>query len=261
MILESDLNAEINRLLGIFYSKRLNALNKLTLTQLFNKNPYLYRSIGVANPPDLLKQLLAARISSSDETIFGNSFFEPLAYWAAEKANEHLEAGRKVTFSSGAGQDISVENDVEYLAISVKSGKTIFNSQSDKGQKVEFEQLQARLKKLGKPIRAIIGYGYGRKNQKKASATEKLAGQAFWKLLTAEEDFYLRISQSIGQCVTEHSKEYEVEYSNKLNKLIREFYLNFVDDAGRVPWEKVVALNSSSERQKRLKAESKLTKK
>lgn len=254
MISNSDLNTEVNRLLGIFYAKRLNALNKLTLTNLLNKNPYLYRCIGVVSPPELIKQLLSARISSSDETIFGNSFFEPLAYWAAEKSDQHIVSGRKVTISSGAGQDISVENDLEYLAIAVKSGKTIFNSQSDKGQKAEFEQLQSRLKKLGKPIRAIIGYGYGRKSSKKESSTEKLAGQAFWELLTAEKEFYLRISTSIGECVTKHAEEYDDAYEKKISKLTREFYINFVDAEGLIPWEQIVAFNSSNEKPKRLKS-------
>lgn len=257
MIADKDIDAEINRLLGILYKKRINALGKLTLTQLLNKNPYLYRAIGVVNPPELLEQLLAARISSSDETIFGNSFFEPLAYWAAEKADQHKEKDRKVNTGAGAGQDISIENSLEYLAISVKSGKSIFNSQSDKGQKAEFEQLQARLKKLQKQFRAIIGYGYGRKTEKKASVTEKLAGQAFWKLLTGEDDFYQRISSSIGKCVTEHAKEYEAAYQAKLNILTKNFFLNFVSDDGLIPWEKVVAFNSSSEKPKRLKGQPK----
>ena len=66
-----------------FTSVASQKLRELTLNDLLNKNPYLYRSDGIQRPGHLLDGLLIARISSSDETIFGNEFFEPLALWVA----------------------------------------------------------------------------------------------------------------------------------------------------------------------------------
>ena len=69
-----------------FTSVASQKLRELTLNKLLNKNPYLYRSDGIQRPGHLLDGLLIARISSSDETIFGNEFFEPLALWVAGEA-------------------------------------------------------------------------------------------------------------------------------------------------------------------------------
>ena len=79
MISESKLNAEIGRLLTVLYEKRFGALDRLTLGKLLNKNPYLYRALGFSDASDFMGQLLVAYVSSSDETIFGNDFIEPLA--------------------------------------------------------------------------------------------------------------------------------------------------------------------------------------
>ena len=83
MISKSALDRKVAELLAVLYERRFAQLNALTLTKLLNKNPYLYRAIGIQRPDDFLDGLLDARISSSDETIFGNEFFEPLALWAA----------------------------------------------------------------------------------------------------------------------------------------------------------------------------------
>ncbi|MBS0251272.1 MAG: cytoplasmic protein [Proteobacteria bacterium] len=252
MIDEAKLDAKVGELLETLYRKRFSALESLTLTKLINKNPYLYRAIGVDVPAEFIDQLLSARVSSSDETIFGNDFLEPLALWSAEQSDQHDGGERKVTVGAGAGQDITIETATAYLAISVKSGKNIFNSQSDKGQTAEFAALQARLKKINKQFRSIIGYGYGRKKAKAASTTEKIAGQAFWQLLTGEPDYYLRIAMAIGRYSKAHSEEYKTRYSAKNRQLLRAFMLNFVAENGDVLWDSIVKHNSSDARPKHL---------
>lgn len=243
MIPEAALNAKVGELLTTLYKKRLAALEGLSLTTLLQKNPYLYRALGASEPFELIDQMLAARISSSDETIFGNDFFEPLAVFAAQKGQG---AGVSVTVGAGAGQDIAIETANAYLAISVKSGTNIFNSQSEKGQSVEFKQLQARLKKLGKMFRPIIGYGYGRKNPRKASEVERLAGQVFWQLLSGEEDFYLRISRAMESFALHHAAEYKDLLQRRRSVLTNEFMNAFMGPDGRIDWDAVVAFSSSA---------------
>ena len=150
MIANKVLQAEVGRLLEVLYAKRFAALEKLTLTRVLAKNPYLYRALGIGDPSEFIMQLMVAFVSSSDETIFGNDFLEPLAIFSATHANEHSDPTRSVTVGAGAGQDIAIETAKSYLAISVKSSKNIFNSQSAKGQDSEFTALRARLKKLNK---------------------------------------------------------------------------------------------------------------
>lgn len=252
MIDEKKLESKVGELLDVLYKKRFSALEALTLTKLINKNPYLYRALGINDPMVFIDQLLAARISSSDETIFGNDFLEPLALWSA-KESDHEDDSRTVTVGSAAGQDLAIETAKEYLAIAVKSGKNIFNSQSTKGQSKEFDDLQSRLKKLGKQFRPIIGYGYGRKTNKTESPTEKMAGQVFWELLTGESDFYIRIDKAIGKCAESHASEYKRAYKKQKLKLLRDFMLNFVSESGEVLWSEVVKYNSGKDRPKRLR--------
>lgn len=245
MIPEKLLTQEVGRLLETLYGKRLGALDKLKLGRLLSKNPYLYRALGFSDSSEFMMQLMVAFISSSDETIFGNDFLEPLAIFAARQANEHGDVERTVTVGAGAGQDIAIETATSYLAISVKSGKNIFNAQSTKGQSAEFTALTSRLKKLNKSIRPIIGYGYGRKRQVKASQDEKLAGQSFWQMLTGEADFYLRLSAAMETFAGEHGAVYKTAFELKHQQLLREFMIDYVDEAGHILWQKVVAFNSA----------------
>src|SRR5438552_18771493 len=79
------LEGEIARCLENFYKSRLKGLEKLSLRKvLAKKNPYLYRALGVEKASEIVEQNLAAFVISSDETIFGNCFFEPLAKLAAD---------------------------------------------------------------------------------------------------------------------------------------------------------------------------------
>lgn len=251
------LAAKIGDLLDVLYRKRIAALQKLKLSDLLNKNPYLYRALGASRAHEFIEQLLIARISSSDETIFGNDFFEPLAIFAAQQAQMGQVRPAAVSVGAGAGQDIAIESDAEYLAIAVKSGTNIFNSQSEKGQSAEFQALQARLKKLGKMFRPIIGYGYGRKSEpKKVSPVERLAGQKFWMLLTNEPDFYLRISRSMETFAQAHAHTFKQALDAKQDALLREFMIEFVDAAGLINWDAIVTFNSSVEKPKRKKTAS-----
>jgi Type II restriction endonuclease EcoO109I len=245
MISEASLTQEVGRLLEVLYRKRFGALEKLSLLRLLNKNPYLYRALGISDSSEFIMQLMIAFVSSSDETIFGNDFFEPLAIFAARQGDQHGDADWKVTVGAGAGQDIAIETANSYLAISVKSGKNIFNSQSVKGQSTEFTALTSRLRKLNKELRAIIGYGYGRKRQIKASNVEKIAGQAFWQLLTGDENFYLRLSSAMADFSGEHGTVYKAAFEQKHQQCLREFMIKYVDEQGMILWEKIVAFNSA----------------
>lgn len=250
VIAEPLLATKTEELLTVLYERRFAQLQALTLTKLLNKNPYLYRAIGVQRPDQFIDQLMSARVSSSDETIFGNEFFEPLALWAA-KASSVGE--RQVSVGAGAGQDISIETPSEYFAISVKSGKNIFNSQSGKGQNVEFDQLEARLKKLKKAFHKVVGFGYGRQSiPRTAKAVEKKAGQDFWELLTGEPDFYLRMSKAIGPPAAKHRALFDEAAQKKQSELLRQFMIAFVDEDGTVRWHDVVKFNSSRTKPKRL---------
>jgi hypothetical protein len=253
LIDESILDQKVSELLQGLYERRLSTLSELSLQTLLSKNPYLYRAIDAGSADRLIGELLAARISSSDETFFGNIFLEPLVLWSAQESNQHGDSHRVVTVGAGAGQDIAIETSDSYLAISVKSSKVIFNSQSTKGQSKEFDELQSRLKKTGKEFRPIVGFCYGRKRNSPRSRHESHAGQAFWSLITGEADFYLRVSNSIGKYSEHHGEVYRKAFDCKKRKLSRQFSLNFVDEEGQILWDAFVAFNSSAARPTKLK--------
>ncbi|MEN9671476.1 MAG: hypothetical protein RL018_1753 [Pseudomonadota bacterium] len=251
MIEQALLNKKVSELLGVIHSKRLATLKRLTLSILLNKNPYLYQSHGHSRPEEFIDALLAARISSSDETIFGNDFFEPLALWAAQAAN--IE-GRTVSVSDAAGADITITDSSFYYAIAVKSGTNIFNSQSTLGQNTEFTATQGRMKKLGKSFLPLIGYGYGRKKHDPEAAVDKKAGQDFWQLLTGEVDFYLRISNAINTCAGKNKIVYDHAYETLRSSLVKEFMIDYTDPIGQIDWQKLVAFNSATVKPKKYRS-------
>ncbi len=248
MIENAALNAQVASLLDSIQVKRMGALQKLTLSVLLSKNPYLYQSHGHTRPEEFVDALLAARVSSSDETIFGNAFFEPLALWAAQSAQ--IE-GRSLNVSDAAGADITIIDANFYYAISVKSGISIFNSQSSLGQSTEFTATQGRMKKLGKSFLPLIGYGYGRKRHDPEAAIDKKAGQEFWLLLTGEFDFYLRISDAIAACAGKNKIIYDQAYEARRATLVKEFMIEYTDATAYIDWQKLVAFNSATVKPKK----------
>lgn len=75
----------------------------------------------------IVSGILSAYVSSSEETIFGNVFFEPIATVAAQ--------GQKAL---AEGVDIMVERGDAIYAIAVKSGTSVFNADSRKKQEQNF---------------------------------------------------------------------------------------------------------------------------
>lgn len=246
------LEAEIMKLLDAFYKKRSAALNDLKLINtLKRKNPYLYRATGVADASEIVEEILRAYISSSDETLFGNEFFEPLAKWVAQQANP----GHAVATSHGEGIDISIETDTSIMAIAVKSGVNVFNADSKKKQGENFSALNKRLHKLALHFDPVVGYCYGRKQQSSRSRVNfrELAGQAFWELITGENDFYLRIVRLMGEKPIEHHQEFQQAFDQAKNRFAKEFLIDFSDDLGAIHWDKLLEFNSGTERPKKAK--------
>jgi len=182
---EDEIENKIEELLNNFYRRRIDKLNGLGLmATLKKKNPYLFKAIGTEKASEIVENMLLAFMSSSDEGIFGDAFFEPLAVF--------VSTGDPAPSS---GVDIVLQDDKKYTAIAVKSGTSVFNSQSKKKQETDFNALRNRMFKLQKVFDPVIGYAYGRKNQREntSSAIRELAGQAFWQEITGDPDFYLKI--------------------------------------------------------------------
>ena len=68
-----------------FYTNLIKKVDSLNIKAVMKrKNPYLFRAKAMNGAAQIIDAILAAFVSSSEETIFGNVFFEPIATAAAQ---------------------------------------------------------------------------------------------------------------------------------------------------------------------------------
>lgn len=236
MIGSFELEQKISELLDDFYKRRIEKIKTLKLKHtLSRKNPYLYRAIGVQKASEIVEGLLSAYMSSSDEGIFGDAFFEPLAKFASGGV-----------ISPSEGVDVACESEAVYSAIAVKSGINVFNAQSRRRQIDDFKALENRLRKLQKHYDPIVGYCYGKKQQRKnfKAPFRELAGQVFWEMITGDPDFYLKIIRMMKEKPQEHLIEFKTAWDAAINRFTNEFFEEFCNTEGTVNWEKLLEFNS-----------------
>ena len=136
-----------------FYTALTRTLDNIDVDKILKrKNPYLYRAKGINSAGQIVDGILAAYISSSEETVFGNCFFEPIAIV--------VSGGQKAVTE---GVDITVDKDNTIYSIAVKSGTSVFNADSRKRQEQNFQSAQKRAQQARKAYLPVVGYGYGKK--------------------------------------------------------------------------------------------------
>src|SRR5699024_1804533 len=198
------------------------------------KNPYLYKALGVEKADDIVKDILSAHISSSDEGIFGDAFFEPLA--------EKISKGR---VADAEGADIIIEDDNLYKVIQVKSGPNAFNASSKQKQSDNFKSIERRVAKRKKVYNAMVGYGYGtRSTELNKYRFREVAGQAFWEELTNDPDFSVKIISAMRDRPKQHLIEYQKSFDTALDSFTKEFIDDFCFDDGTINWNKILKFNS-----------------
>lgn len=233
-----ELEKLIARCLQDFYDRRLQRLETLKLKDyLKRKNPYLYKAIGTEKASEIVEEILAAYMIASDEGIFGDAFFEPIAKIASGG-----------TVSPSEGVDIAIETDKKYLAIAVKSGPNIFNSSQKKRQNDEFNTLRSRLLKLHKQFDALLGHCYGKMKTEpsKTKIYRDRSGQAFWTEITGDSDFYLKLVRLMKDEPSKHRVVYKNAWEHAINRFTAEFIKDFCNENGSINWEKFVEFNSGT---------------
>lgn len=190
----------------------------------------MFRALATESASEIVEKVMVAFIGSSDETIFGDAFFEPIALIAS--------TGK---VSDGAGVDIVVEKDDAILAIALKSGPNIFNAAQKKRQNQEFMSIRNRLYKVHKRFDAMLGHAYGQLET--TPTNEKIyrdtSGQAFWEEITGESDFYIKLITLMKDAPLKHKKEYDPVWNAALNRFTAEFVSDFCFPDGRIDWEKL----------------------
>lgn len=219
-----------------FYTALTKTLDSIDVDKILKrKNPYLYRAKGINSASQIVEGILAAYISSSEETVFGNCFFEPIAIV--------VSGGQKAV---SEGIDITVDKDNTIYSIAVKSGTSVFNADSRKRQEQNFQSAQKRAQQAKKAFQPVVGYGYGKKKTK--AGCEKfyleLAGKDFWTWLTGDQDFYTKIITFMGTRPDTYVKEFEEAYNRASNRMIREFTIKYCNNDGAINWNALIEFNS-----------------
>jgi len=223
-----------------FYEKLTAKLNELKIDKLTNKNPYLYRAKSIESAAEFIETALSAHISSSEETIFGNDFFEPIAI--------AVTGGQK---SCAKGIDVEVQKEDRKFAIAVKSGKGILNANAQESQDRHFFNAGKLADQADLKFKGILGYSFGRLKsgkQGKPRHYEELAGQKFWSCLTGDDEFYLKLLDYMGDSPERFKADFDSAYEKAKNRLIRDFTNTFCQEDGSIDWKKLVEDSSKEEK-------------
>lgn len=224
----------ISHSLTDFYTSLTKTLDNIDIDKILKrKNPYLYRAKGISSAGQIVDGILAAYVSSSEETVFGNTFFEPIAIV--------VSGGQKAVTE---GVDITVDKDNTIYSIAVKSGTSVFNADSRKRQEQNFQSAQKRAQQAKKAYMPVVGYGYGKKKVKAEKFYLELAGKDFWEWLTGDPYFYTKIIEFMGTRPDEYAKQFEEAYAKAENRMVREFTLKYCKDDGSIDWDTLIKFNS-----------------
>ncbi|MFV9503213.1 MAG: PmeII family type II restriction endonuclease [Oscillochloridaceae bacterium umkhey_bin13] len=235
---DPELEQIVGELLDGFYRRRIQKLDGLQLKDaLKRKNPYLFRAVGFQKASDIVEALLQAYMSSSDEGIFGDAFFEPLA--------QRVSGG---AVGGAEGVDVMLEDERRHLAVAIKSGPAVFNAQSKRRQDQEFKALRSRLLKTQKQFDALVGYCYGRKVAAPSGDRifREASGQVLWQELTGDPDFYVRILRVMQDRPLRHKVDFDQAWAAAVNRFTAAFIQEFCHADGSINWEALLSFNSGA---------------
>jgi hypothetical protein len=233
------LEALIKKCLNDFHERRIKMLQTLNLRKVLKrKNPYLFKALGTEQAAEIVKKILEAYVSSSDETIFGDAYFEQIA--------RNLP---NIQVSDSKGCDLILNQENVIHAYALKSGPNPFNSSAKARQNTEFLELKSRLMKLQKQFDPVLAYAYGRKNKPSSGSFiyRESSGQEFWKEITGDENFYLKLIILMKDEPLKRIDQYQHDWDATINKFTKEFMEDFCLLDGHIDWEKLTKFVSASE--------------
>jgi hypothetical protein len=160
--------------IGTFHQKRIDSLDSLSLSKVLkHKNPYLFKAKYILTSEEIVKGLVDAHISSSEEGIFGD-WLEGLAIFI----NVKVYGGWK---SGISGVDLEFDKGEKRYIVNIKSGPHWGNSSQIAKMISDFKTAKKTLRtsNSGLNIIAVNGCCYGRDNN-----PDKGDNSAIWTLPT-----------------------------------------------------------------------------
>jgi hypothetical protein len=225
-----------------FHDLRLESLETLKLEDVLRKkNPYLFRAKAVTAAPEMVKQILDAHISSSDETVFGK-FLEALAIHVCR----HAFGGRK---SHTTGIDLEFTRKDVRFAVSIKSGPKWANADQRKKMVQNFNVLKQVARQGGEVVECVEGCCYGKDaNPYKVGGYLKLCGQDFWTLVSGDSDLYKDLVEPLGHQARQRCDDFDAAYGKVQTRFTVKFAAQFCSADGSIDWPKLLELNSGSKK-------------
>lgn len=237
-----DVADYVEKHIGEFHKSRIASLKSTRLNNLLSKkNPYLFKAKNILTAENIVLSFLDAKLSSSEEEIFGQ-FLEKLAIFVASKTLNGIKSKRQ-------GIDLEYETRKAHYLINIKSGLSWGNADQWRALKNNFEVAtnEIRLKENKREVICFIAscYGKARTTMKKGMITQ-VCGQNFWFMISGKPDFYTEIIKPIGHKAKERNEEFLEEKAKIINTFTKQFIADFCDRNGQVDWDKLVKFNSGN---------------
>ena len=226
--------------IGDFHAKRLHKLNKLSLRDVLKKkNPYLFKAKHMEAADEIVRAILNAYLSSSEETMFGD-WLEGLAIHVSKQ----VYGGRK---SGIDGIDLEFDNGGVRYIVNIKSGPNWGNSSQQSKMKEQFRQAKRVLRTSGSKLQveAVNGCCYGRDDNPHKTEYQKLCGQRFWEFISGDAELYVKMIEPLGHEAKQHNDQFNQAYAQVVNRFVREFTKEFCATDGAIDWAKLARFNSA----------------
>jgi site-specific DNA-methyltransferase (cytosine-N4-specific) len=230
-----------------FYATRLQALGALRLKDgtdpipiLKRKNPYLFKAKNIGTAEEFVRSALDAFLSSQEETLFGK-LMEGLAVFVCNL----VYGGKKPQAGKWPSLDLIFERDNKLYIVGIKSGPYWGNSDQIARMRTNFKIARETLIAEGetRKIIAVNGCMYGRESVSykiyKPDPEQnyyKLCGQAFWELISGDNDLYIELIKPIDEEAKKRDEQFKELYTKRLNEMAQEFSLSFIKH-GQIDWE------------------------
>jgi hypothetical protein len=235
----NDVIEYVENNISVFHQKRIDKIGTLKLKEVLKKkNPYLFKAKYLQTAEEIIREIINAYISSSEETMFGD-WLEGLAIYI----NEKVYSGRK---SGIKGIDLEFDNDGRRYIVSIKSGPNWGNSSQTAKMISDFKLAQKTLRTSNSQMDIICVNGccYGKDNNPDKGIYYKYCGQKFWEFIGGDENIYTDIVEPLGHQAKERNEEYLEKYAQMINRFTKEFIELFCDNNGKIVWKELVKYNS-----------------
>lgn len=226
-----DLSSIVETHIQRFVEARRESIKQIKLSVLLSKkNPYLFMARHTDTPSEFAEELVAAVLSSSEETMFGDTL-ESVAIDICAT----VFGGQK---STATGIDLEFDRDTRRHIVAIKSGPNWGNSSQVAKLTQDFAKATRLIRQHDSKanVLAVNGCCYGRGVHDRGSYI-KMCGAPFWELVSGDTQMYVRLVDPLREAA---SNGFVTERNGLIRRLTVELAAGWATPAGHIDWVKVV---------------------